>query len=361
MNFVLRNPMNRYQTHFINCSLVALTIVCWSSSVALAQDSVQVKRGEGARNASGKIASVTPFGVNIEASDGMRTVPAAQISKISYQGQPLEIERARTQIGNGRYEGAIEELQKINDSPKRPEIKQEIDFLIAKSNAEIAFQGGGVTSTDAGRGLVEFLRAHPESIHFYPATELLGRLLFAVGKFDLAEKEFQKLNDSQWQEYILKGNFGRGESLMEQGKAAEAAQAYTAILNDPANDDLTQAYKLIAKARLAKSEALLGRPDAAITAIEGIIKVEDSTNAFVFSYLYNSLGSIYLQQDKLKEARSAFLVTQLLYTTERDPHAEAVYHLTLIWPKLNQGERANSARSILRDRHRNTVWAMKLQ
>jgi tetratricopeptide (TPR) repeat protein len=332
-----------------------------TSANAQQTDRVEVVRGAG-RSASGKITQITPYEVTIQASDGLRTISAEQISKVIYQGQPLEIERARSQMNGGRFDGAIEELQKISESPKREEIRQEIDFLIAKSNAEIAFRSGPLTPQDAGRGLADFLKNHPQSYHYYPAVELLGRLYFALGKFDLAEKEFEKLKDSRWQEYLLKGNFYRGESLIEQGKLADAGAAFDAILALDKNDDLTQTYKLLARTRSAKTQAMNGNPDEAIRTLEDLIRVEDANNSLLFAYAYNSLGAAYLHQNNLKEAMMAFLHTDLLYgTTERDAHAEALYNLAQIWPKLDQLERANRARQNLKTAYRNSVWAMKLQ
>jgi tetratricopeptide (TPR) repeat protein len=324
-------------------------------------DRVEVVKGSG-RSLSGKITQVTPFGVSVQSAEGTKQFTADQISKLIFQGQPLEIERARSQMNSGRYDGAIEELQKISQPPKRPEIKQEIDFLMAKANAELAFRGSGsVTAQDAGRGINEFIRNNPQSMHLFPATELLGRLLFSVQEFELAEKEFVKLNESKWPEYVLKGNFLRGESLVEQGKFAEAVNAYQSILDSAANDDLTLNYKLLAKARLAKANALAGNDSESIKTLEELIRVENAENAILFAYTYNSLGSVYLKQDNLKEAMLAFLHTDLLYNTEREAHAEALYNLAQIWPKLDQIERANQTRQNLKNLHRNSVWALKLQ
>lgn len=329
-------------------------------SSAMQTDRVEVIKGAG-RSVSGKITRVDPFGVTIQAVDGTKEYATAQIAKLVFQGQPLEIERARTQINGGRFDGAIEELEKITEAPKREEVKQEIEFIKALASAQIAFQSGPVTPQDAGRMLNDFVRKYPDSLHLYPATEMLGRLFTAVGKFDLAESEFAKLNDSKWPELVLKGNFLRGETLVEQGKFAEALAAYDAILKSTANDDLTQTYKLLSKIRIAKTNALAGNDGESVKTLEEIIRVENAENALVFSYAYNSLGSVYLKQNKLKESMMAFLHTSLLYTTERDNHAEALYHLAQIWPQLDQLDRANDSRQILKTRYRNSVWALRLQ
>jgi tetratricopeptide (TPR) repeat protein len=360
-NIILKYHSKLAMAKTFSCICFVLIMVTGlKPSSAMQTDRVEVIKGAG-RSVSGKITRVDPFGVTIQAVDGTKEYATAQIAKLVFQGQPLEIERARTQINGGRFDGAIEELEKITEAPKREEVKQEIEFIKALASAQIAFQSGPVTPQDAGRMLNDFVRKYPDSLHLYPATEMLGRLFTAVGKFDLAESEFAKLNDSKWPELVLKGNFLRGETLVEQGKFAEALAAYDAILKSTANDDLTQTYKLLSKIRIAKTNALAGNDGESVKTLEEIIRVENAENALVFSYAYNSLGSVYLKQNKLKESMMAFLHTSLLYTTERDNHAEALYHLAQIWPQLDQLDRANDSRQILKTRYRNSVWALRLQ
>ncbi len=67
-----------------------------------------------------------------------------------------------------------------------------------------------------------------------------------------------------------------------------------------------------------------------------------------------------MQEGNLKEAATAFLHTELLFAQEIEPQAEALYQLALIWPKLNQTDRASRAREGLKSRYRNSYWANKL-
>lgn len=360
----LADPMNFPKidsTRILMQSLMLCLLIVGPSLYGQSQDSIQLIRSSGGgRTLNGKITGLAPGNVRIQTGQESRDIHPSQINRISFQNQPLEIDRARNQMNSGRFDDALEELQNISDSIGREEIKQEIAFLKARAAAEISLRGGGVSSQEAGRAVADFLRDFPESHHFYPATELQGQLLFAIGRFDLAETEFAKLGDSQWQEYIIRGWFQQAESLIQQKNPDQAAAALRQILDDPNTDDLTQNYKLLAKARLALTVAMQGRAGEAIQSLEEIIKVENADNAKLFAYAYNSLGSVYLQQDKIKEAMMAFLHTELLYPNESDPHAEALYQLALIWPKLDQNERANRARNTLKTRYRNSLWASRL-
>ena len=314
----------------------------------------------GSSKVSGKVTDVTPFGVTVQANAGPLEIPVAEIDKIVYVNEPLEVGRARDRLDAGRFDDVLEELQKITAPVKTPALNQEIEFLTAAATAQISLRGGSVTAQDAGRLMIEYLKNNPTSYHFYPGTELLGKLFLAFGRPELAEPEFAKLIESKSTSLILRGYFNRGEALIEMGNFAGAADAYQAIQAMQANDDLTQSYKLLAKVRQAKAQALQGQFAEAIQAIQEVIKVESPDNELLFAYAYNSLGTAQLQANNLKEAATAFLHTELLYSGQAEPHAEALYQLALIWPQLEQTDRASRARNTLKSRYRNSFWATKL-
>ena len=326
------------------------------------QDAVyRFRAGGGNSKVSGKVTAMTPFGVTVESNSGPKEIPASAINKIDFDGAPVEISRARDRIEGNRFEDALAELEKISDPINSPQIQQEIDFIKALSNAKIALGSGTVTAQDAGKLMSAFVSANKESIHFYPATELLGKLFFAVGRTDLAEQQFAELTNSQWTELVLRGHFNRGEMLNLLEKYDDALAAYEAILAMPSNDDATQQYKLLAKVQKAKTNAMAGKPvEESVAAINEIIKNENPTNAQLFAYAYNALGACHLKAENLKEAAMAFLHTELLFAQENEPQAEALYQLALIWPKLDHTDRASRARDGLKTRYRNSYWANKL-
>lgn len=204
------------------------------------------------------------------------------------------------------------------------------------------------------------MNQHPDSYHTIPVTELLGQLLLAIGRMDLAEAEFAKLAGSDWPEFQLLGYFRRGEAQLLQNKAKEAEQSFAAILGLDANDQTAQQYKLLARCQQAKATALCGEPDAALAVVEKIIQEENPDNMQLFAYAYNAKGICHLQSDQIKDAALAFLFTELLCSTAREPHAEALYYLTQIWPKLEDTDRTNRAKEALKSRYRNSFWASKL-
>lgn len=352
--------MVNFKSDRIHSCLFAWCLVFVVSLVAAdirAQDAVyKYREGGGNSKVSGKIESITPDGVTVDGDQ----IPASQIKKLVFRNEPSEISRARDQMDAGRFSDCLEELKKIKESNISRKIQQEIDFLNAYSTAQISLRGGSIAPVNAGKVVGQFLKDHSNSCHLYPALEQYGKLLWAFGKPDLAANEFAKLTNSTWPEYVLKGHFYRGQILSELGQHGEAVKAFDAILATESNDDTTQSYQLLAKCEKARAVGLAGDPNAARNTIEGIIRDESPENKRLFAYLYNALGAVFEKSGQMKEAARAYLHTELLFATEPEPHAEALYRLALIWPKLEETDRANRARDTLKSRYRNSYWAGKL-
>lgn len=336
------------------CGVFCLTSI---SRATLAQDAVfRIKTGGGNSKVSGKITKISPDGITVDGE----LVPASEIKKPVFGREPGEISRARDQMEAGRYADCIDELKKISDSSLSKRIQQEIDFLNAYSTSQISLRGGNIAPMTAGKEVGRFLQEHGDSFHLYPMIEQYGKLIWAFGKPELAVAEFEKLTNCSWLEYQLKGNFYKGQILIELGQFAEASAAFDTILATESNDDISQAFRLFAKCEKARANGLAGGAAEARQVIEGIIRDENPDNKRLFAYLYNALGSVFEKSGQLKEAARAYLHTELLFATEPEPHAEALYRLALIWPQLEETDRANRARDTLKSRYRNSYWAGKL-
>jgi len=322
-----------------------------------AQDALYQLRdgGRSAKRFIGKITSVTADGVTINGSE----VPASQIQKVTFGKAPPQVGRARDQMESGRFSDAIAELAKVKGSAD-PNVKQEIEFIRAYSTAQLSLRGGNVIPKTAGSVVKNFISSYPNSFHVVPAKEQFAQLAFAAGAEKVAVGEFKKLQSSNWLEYQLKGYFHAGQIHVLLGDLELASKNFKAISDVQSNNNLAQTYKLLAACELAKVDGLRGNADAAQKKIEQIIKKENSDNKKLFAHLYNALGAVHEKAGRLKEAAHAYLHTELLFAAETDAHAEAVYRLALIWPQLEDTDRANRARTILQERYRNSYWARKL-
>ena len=334
----------------------AILVASLIGTMANAQDAVYKYRDGGRTSkVSGRITDVSPNGVTIDGTE----IAAVEIKKIVYGKEPLEVDRARSQMESGRYADAIEELGKIQGTVPKA-IQQEIDFINAYSNSQISLRGGNVTPKVAASEVKTFITTHSSSLHLFPAIDQFAKLAFAAGLPEVAEAEFAKLKDSTWPEFKLKGHFYAGQMQIELGKLDDAKASFEAIQAIESNDDMTQTYKLLSTCELARLVGLQGDTATAKKALEKIIKDENPDNKKLFAHLYNALGSVYEKADRKKEAARAYLHTELLYATEVEAHAEALFRLAKIWPQLEETDKANRARETIKTRYRNSYWATKL-
>ena len=343
-------------------AILVLTPLFSEFAHAQSNDSIFLKSNAngGSSVRRGRISQTSPNGVTIQVKGKAEEIPSQKIKKISYAGEPRQLGTARGRIETGRYDDGLTELAKISGTVDSDFIQSEIDFLKAFCQAQKSLKGGDVTAQQAGIAIRNFTQKYPDSYHFYPATDLLGKLLVAIGKPEFAEKEFAKISRSQWPAMTIKGFFERGNALLLTGNLETAKQCFESIATIDANDDESQQFKMVAQCQLAKIMALSGQLDSGQAIVEKIIKDENPDNAMLFAYAYNALGTCYLQAQQPKPAAIAFLHTELLYSNELSPHAEALYNLAKIWPVLEETDRANRARQALKSRYRNTYWALQL-
>ncbi len=344
-------------------SLVALA-VCLPVNDALAQkDTVFLIKKENQRGSSkvtGKVIGSTPDSITVQDGGQSREVPTHTIRKIVYADEPSALERARDRITDGRYADCLTELAKIKKTPPSTFIQREIEYLNAFANANIALAGGDVTAQVAGQAINKFINDNPDAYQTYPAVDLMGKLLLGIGRVNLAEKQFDKLSQAQSPIYKSQGFFQKGNSQLLQEKLDEAKSTFNEIEQINSNDETTRQFKLAAKCQLAKIKALQGDPASAKSEIEAIIKSESEENEMVFAYAYNALGTCHEKLGDLKSAALAFLHNDLLFMSQADARAEALYKLAKIWPQLDKPDAANRARSSLLSQYQNSIWASKL-
>ena len=332
---------------------------CLFTSTTLAQRGDTVYRanasGVGSTKISGKVVDMTPKGILVESKGSPTSIPAAEVRSVIYGDQASSIARTADRIKAGSYAQGIEELAKIDDKGN-VYVAHELAFLKAYAEGNLALKGA-FDAIEAGKSLNEFLKKYKTSYHFVPATALKGQLLYSLKFPDLAAKEFKLLTQSEWPEYVVKGNYYLAQTALAQQNFDGAIALCDQLIASTDNDDLTQQYQLLAKCTKAKAQCLSGNPGSAEDDLKQIIKVENPDNQQLFATAYNALGVYHFKAKQLKQARDKFLLTHLLMYSESQAHAEALYYLAQIWPELENTDEANKARELLKSRHRNSYWA----
>lgn len=340
------------------CLALLLAIAGLNSDQSLAQTDV-IRLKSATRAPRGKIARVSEKTVVINESAGPRTVDVNEIDTIEYGGEPSELDRARDDYQQQRFNACIEKLDTIDTSQLDENVKAEIAFYKMAAAAKSSLAGGEFTATDAAQLAINFLNNHANNWHFYEAAGLMADLAMEAGRFDSAAEYYAKVVESGWPTFTAPAQQKLAESLINLERYDQAEQHLNAVMGTNSNDDVVQQAKESAKCLQALIVAKKGNPQSAIESLEQIIKEQDANKRELFATVYNVKGKCHLEANQTKEAIQAFLHTDLLYPTQRRQHAEALYYLAKLWKDINKTDRANRASSLLSQRYRNSHWANK--
>jgi tetratricopeptide (TPR) repeat protein len=349
-----------YKRLFWFCAFA--TIVCGadlSRAFGEVSDRVRLVRGSEA----GEVSKMTRYEVTIDkGAAGSVPVAVNEIRAIVFESEPSELTQARVNAGNGAFAKALTLLDKVAaEQVKRDFVKQEIEFYKAYCASRLALSGEGEI-TDAGKQLNLFVRNYPDNFHFLEASEMMGDLLMASGRFDFAEKQYAELAKAPWPVFKMRAAVSLGRSLQAQGKHAEAIQQFDAALAMPdggAADGQNQ--KLSATLGKAVSLAETGKGDEAVKIIQKVIQDADPQQKELHARAYNALGNCYEKTKQTKDALFAFLRVDVVYSNVPEAHAEALAHLVSLWKAVGNEEQSREARETLLQRYGNSKWAKQVQ
>ena len=331
---------------------------CVSTNTVVAQSDV-IRLKSGGRSPRGRITRISEKTIVIEENGGPRTVDVYEIDTVEFGGEPRELDRARDEYNQQRYNACMEQLDQLDASTLNDYMKADVAFYKMAAAAQSSFAGGAMTATDAAQFAAAYLSEYPNDWHHYRACGIMADLAMEAGRFDSAADNYAKVIESAWPTFTAPANQKLGEAYIRLENFDQAESSLKAVLSTNSNEDVVQAAKLKAQCLQAVVVAKKGNPNAAISALQKLIKENDSNNKDLFATAYNSLGNCHLAANQQKEALFAFLHTDLLYQTEHRQHAEALYHLSNLWKEINKTDRANRAAQTLKQRYRNSHWANK--
>ena len=295
--------------------------------------------------------------VTLEASGGTRQFAVHEIVRITFAEEPSDLNNARTAVLQKNYNLAAQELRKLDVSKiQREVIRHEAEYLRALSQARLAMSEGGDKNA-AITAMLNFVKAAPQSFHFYDAAETLGDLSISLGKFTDAAKYYTPIASAPWPEYQLKANSAVGRALLGDKQYDHALTKFEAVIGSDAPAPEAARQKLLATTGKAICLAETGKAEEGVTLLQDIISKNDPQDAPLFARTYNALGRCYLKLNKPKDALLAFLHTEVLFAGEAEPHAEALYHLGKLWGDMSKSDRAVAARTTLRERYPGSIWA----
>jgi tetratricopeptide (TPR) repeat protein len=324
-------------------------------------DQVTTTKGE---RIQGTVRSMTPQSIQIEGPrSASRTIPANEVDRIDFTGQPQHLVDARTALQQGNYDEAKAALDSIDlEGIKRKDILTEVAFTKAECAVRLAL--GGAAKTDLvrdGKEMIKFLEQYPNSWHYYEASEFVGNILVAYGSYDKAQSYFAPLAQSEIPEYKFRAAIASGRVLLAQGKAAAATAAFDSALGM----DVSEAGKALAKLGKARCLALGKQTDQAIKMAQEVVNGAKSDDAEVNAQAYNTLGTALRAAGRKQDALFAFLHVEVMYPADPQSHAEALYNLCELFsdrdPAIGKANFAAYVRRRLMDRYPTSSWAKKLK
>ena len=335
---------------------VAFAIIVMAVRPAWSQDRVFPLTGI---MVNGKIVERTKDKVVIEVRGTNQSFDTHQIGRVVFDGEPPPLSRAKDLVVTGQLDQAIEEFRKIDPKTiKNDEITQDYNFYRGYLAALNALRGKGDAAA-ASKLLIEWAPKNSTSHLFYLACEKLGELAMAAGTPEQAPRYFEKLVASPFIELKVKGNYLSGKALLEHKQAAEARVKFAAVAQAQVSDVASIKFKKLASLAAIRCDAAEGKAPQAIEALEKMVDDGDSTDAELYSELFNALGGILQGAGNNDEAILAYLKTDLLYASEPDAHSEALYHLAQLWLLIGENQRATETKSRLAKLYPTSPWLKK--
>ena len=331
--------------------------ICFSGPLfSQAVDQIRLVNGSRLEGNIGS-ASATELSINVKGSK--RIAKVNEVKSVSFADEPAELTAGRNRVMAGKFAQALADLKKLNPaSINRVIVSRDLQFYLAFAQAKVALSVGG-DKPEATNAMLAFVRADPNNFHFFSAAEILGDLSVAQGDYASAVKYYSAISaKAPWPEFKMQAMSSEARALIQQGDFAEAQKKYEAISAMKSESKPARRHKLLAALGRGRCLAETGKADEGIRLIEKVIQENDPSDGELFGRAYNAHGDCFRKLDKPKQALMAYLHVDILFYSDPEIHAEALYHLSKLWAATNN-DRAVAARTILDDRYPGSIWATK--
>jgi tetratricopeptide (TPR) repeat protein len=344
---------------------VLLAIVAWASVAAplwaQREDQIYLTKGAPARGTIPAEGAMSRDKVTIDTAATPRDIPVNEIVRITFRDEPAELNLARTQVLQKNYNQALIELKKAEaQKMDRPYVRQDAEFYRALCLCRLALSEGGDRKA-ASDAMLAFVSKAPQNYHFYEAAEILGDLAMASGRYADAARYYGPSGlgaaPARWTDYQARANNATGRALIGEKQYDAALEKFKAVINGDSSTPEAVRQINLAQVGRAVCVAETGKVEEGIAILQDVINKTEPQDPVLFGRLYNALGRCYLKQNKAKDALMAYLHTDVLYSADAESHAEALYHLSKLWPDINKPDRGTAAKNLLRERYSGTVWA----
>lgn len=347
-------------SRFCRLSVMAVMVVC-SASVVTAADVLE-QRGV-ATKISGKVTGVTKDKVSFETTKGeKKDIPANEVSEILWDGEPASLKSARNHEAAGRLQQALDGFAKAaaDNKSDNPGVKLDIDYFTVRTLARMALTDPSKIP-DVLKKLADFQGKNGDSRHFYDAAGLQVELNLVKGDAAAAKSAAEILEKASGNDQKMAAKIALARVSLAENKIPEAQAAFEAVTGMTTKGPVEDSRKLEAKLGLARCLQLQSKFPEAIKLLDEVISQSSPEDSKVQAEAYVRQGDCYQASAKTKDALIAYLHVDVLFSTEKSFHPEALYNLTRLWNAVQQPDRANEAADKLTSEYPNSPWAQKLK
>jgi tetratricopeptide (TPR) repeat protein len=344
--------------------VAALTLVCVAraGSRAGAAETITRKRE---KTLSGEVSGMTKTEISVKVKtpkEDTIKVAGNDITSIAWSGEPPECNVARKDEEGGRYQKAIDGYQKALQSGKatNPLMKADLDFGIARATGKMALSDPAKID-DAIKKLEEFRSKQGDHYRFYDGVNLLGQLYAAKKDFIKANLAFDTLGKAPWKDYQMAAKVAAGRVALAENKLDDAVAAYDAVVAMQAEGPVEESQRQEAVLGKARILIIQKKFEDALKLLEEVIAKAPADDVKVNAEAFLRQGDCLREQGADKDALLAYLHVDVLFSSEKAMHAEALYRLSVLWDKVGSKVRADEARDRLKSDYENSEWAKQLK
>ncbi|MBY0527750.1 MAG: hypothetical protein K2R98_30410 [Gemmataceae bacterium] len=325
-----------------------------SGSVAQAQDKVSYYDRKAKKDdvKTGEITAEDPAKITVK---GLKDpIPAADVQDVSYAGRnPIDrrktyndaiaseakIEKAGA--GAARKKAIEDTIQAYTaaqaDYKAHPAATRHLEYKVARLTARLAGEDASQRKSAIAL-LAKFKKDHPSSWQIIGCVQKLADLQIEAEDFKGAVASLKDLQDMKTLPDDVRARLPRlmVEVLVKSKDFTAAASQIEGLLKNMKKDDPD--FFPLTVMKLQMEGNVKDQLEPTVKKFEGLIK--DTKGNDKLAVCYNSLGNLYLANNRPKEALYQFLYVDLVYNDNKDEQARACAELAKLFEKIKQPSRA---------------------
>jgi tetratricopeptide (TPR) repeat protein len=298
---------------------------------------------------SGTIESESVTQIVIKSGGALRTVKPEDVRDIVYDvsivfkvdyrvalDHETKGEKAvNRETRQAEFDEALKRYEALHKAATSERARRHVEFKIARVLGLAALDAASVRAAIAK--LNEFQRAHPQAWQKQRATQLLAALCVRDGQVDAAKAAYESFAATpRLAPHIVQDCQLAVVRILVQAKRYDAADAKLQEFLRSSPEDGTNRVR--AQLLAAECQAAQGHVDDATKAVESLI--DGLADSELKAQAYNTLGDCYRAANRAREAMWAYLWVDVIYHSDRQEHARALYHLIKLFDEFKDEKRA---------------------